>query len=104
MAFVDDLRRTPSRVAAARPASRVASPPTMITVASPAIADELADGLTTVRHRQGRLLGQMEGLGFELRNNVHNANPLEFGRRRKAGTAVGGLLAASLLKSQPLGL
>jgi len=34
------------------------------------LAAEHAAGLTSVRHRQGRLLGQMEGLGFELRNEA----------------------------------
>jgi len=34
------------------------------------LAEELANGLTTVRHKQGRLLGQVEGLGFELRNEA----------------------------------
>lgn len=33
-------------------------------------AGALAARLATVRHRQGRLLGRMEGLGFELRNDA----------------------------------
>ena len=30
----------------------------------------LAAKLAAVRHRQGRLLGRMEGLGFDLRNEA----------------------------------
>lgn len=33
-------------------------------------SDELASLLANVRHRQGRLLGRMEGLGFSLRNEA----------------------------------
>src|ERR1700719_2879203 len=32
--------------------------------------DRLTDKLAAVRHRQGRLLGRMEGLGFPLRNEA----------------------------------
>src|SRR5215831_3973334 len=32
--------------------------------------DRLTDKLAAVRHRQGRLLGRMEGLGFSLRNEA----------------------------------
>ena len=33
-------------------------------------AEALASGLADIRHRQGRLLGRMEGLGFELRREA----------------------------------
>ena len=33
-------------------------------------AQSLADALAAVRHRQGRLLGRMEGMGFELRSEA----------------------------------
>ena len=32
--------------------------------------ERLADTLTAVRHRQGRLLGRMESLGFKLREEA----------------------------------
>jgi Fic family protein len=32
--------------------------------------DGLAEELATVRHRQGRLIGRMEGLGFRLREEA----------------------------------
>ena len=32
--------------------------------------ETLASGLADLRHRQGRLLGRMEGLGFELKQEV----------------------------------
>ncbi|MBL4807714.1 MAG: DUF4172 domain-containing protein, partial [Rhodobacteraceae bacterium] len=31
----------------------------------------LAEGLATVRHKQGRLLGRMEGVGFDLREEAN---------------------------------
>lgn len=34
-------------------------------------AESLADLQATVAHKQGRLLGKMEGLGFDLRNEAH---------------------------------
>ena len=33
-------------------------------------AETLASKLSEVRHRQGRLLGRMEGLGFELKREA----------------------------------
>ena len=34
-------------------------------------ADALASILADIRHRQGRLLGKMEGLGFDLQQEAH---------------------------------
>jgi Fic family protein len=33
--------------------------------------DELAQRLAAVRHRQGKLVGRMQGLGFDLRNEAN---------------------------------
>src|SRR5262249_34118495 len=39
--------------------------------------DRLTDKLAAVRHRQGRLVGRMEGLGFSLRNEATLASLTE---------------------------
>lgn len=77
-------------------------------------AQELAQALAAVRHRQGRLLGRMEGLGFELRTEAslttltadvvkssaiegENLNPDEVRSSiaRRLGIDVGGYIPAS---------
>jgi hypothetical protein len=40
-------------------------------------ASALADGLANVRHRQGRLVGRMEALGFPLREEATLASLTE---------------------------
>ena len=37
--------------------------------------EQLAELLAAVRHRQGRLIGHMEALGFNLRQEADTANP-----------------------------
>jgi hypothetical protein len=36
---------------------------------------KLAESLTEVRHLQGRLLGRMDALGFQLREEALDRNP-----------------------------
>lgn len=77
-------------------------------------ADALASKLADIRHRQGRLLGRMEGLGFELRREAslstltndmvkssaiegQNLNPKEVRSSiaRRLGIDIAGLIPAS---------
>ena len=60
--------------------------------------ERLADRLASVRHRQGRLIGRMEALGFQLRaeavlQNAHRGRPeIQRDRRRNARQGPGALV------------
>ena len=60
--------------------------------------ERLAWQLAFVRHRQGRLIGRMESLGFRAAHRGHTAGPdrgraqIQRDRRRGAGQGAGSLL------------